>query len=263
MFTLTCCGGWFRNQSAEEQIRSSDKNGFKAVEILGWKSMDFAKVKAAIDETGCELSAILYQSRDDAKQALIDNRHGIVHEDTFDAFLGAIEETLEAAKALNCKNIVVTTGNDREGVAREVQHGNVVKALKAAAKIVEGTGVTLVLEPLNIIVDHKGYYLTTTEEGVQIIDEVGSPNVKLLYDIYHQQITEGNIIYNIRKHIDKFGHIHLADVPGRKQPGTGELNYANIFKAIADTGYNGFVVFECGLTEEADSVSHKMWKLMP
>ena len=262
MFILTCAGGWLKEPS-EEKFSAAAKLGFEAVEVLGWTSVDFAKAKSDIDKSGCALSAILTQSRDTHRQSLIANSHGIVHEDAFDAFVAAIGETLEAAKAMACKNIVVTTGNKRSDVPRQIQHDNIVKALKAAAEIVAGSGVTLVLEPLNILVDHMGYYLTTTAEGVEIIKKVASPQVKLLYDVYHQQITEGNLINNIRDNIEHIGHIHVGDVPGRKQPGTGEINYKNVFKAIAETGYDKYVVFECGLTEDVEIVCEKMWKLMP
>ena len=83
---------------------------------------------------------------------------------------------------------------------------------------------------------------------VEILKGVDSPNIKMLFDIYHQQITEGNVIRNIKNNIDRIGHFHVADNPGRKEPGSGELNYTNIFKAIAETNYKGFVALECGST---------------
>ena len=262
MFILTCAGGWLK-EPYNEKFSAAAKLGFKAVELLGWKDADFASAKSAMNAAGCELSAILVQSRDAKKQSLIANEHGIVHEDALDAFVDAIGETLDAAKALCCKNIVVTTGNERSDVPRQAQHNHIVKALKAAAKVIEGSNVTLVLEPLNILVNHKGYYLTTTAEGIEIIKSVDALQVKLLYDVYHQQITEGNLINNIRSNIEHIGHIHVGDVPGRNQPGTGEINYKNVFKAIADTGYDKFVVFECGITEDVETVCKKMWALMP
>jgi hydroxypyruvate isomerase len=104
--------------------------------------------------------------------------------------------------------------------------------------------VTLVLEPLNIKVDHPGYYLQTAKEGFEMIDEVGSPALKMLFDIYHHQIMEGNVIADITKNIAKIAHFHVADVPGRHEPGSGEINYANVFRAIASSGYQGFVGLE-------------------
>ena len=104
--------------------------------------------------------------------------------------------------------------------------------------------MTLVLEPLNVLVDHKGYFLETSAEGFEMVDEVGSEAVKLLYDIYHQQITEGNLIANLTANVAKLGHVHVADVPGRHEPGTGEINYRNVFKAVADAGYQRYVGLE-------------------
>ena len=104
--------------------------------------------------------------------------------------------------------------------------------------------MTLVIEPLNVLVNHKGHYLSTSTEGFQILGEVGSPNIQLLFDIYHQQITEGNLIQNITRNIEKIGHFHVADVPGRHEPGTGEINYSNVFGAIVKAGYTGFVGLE-------------------
>ena len=134
---------------------------------------------------------------------------------------------------------------------RAAQHRAIVEKLKAGAPLLEDAGVTAVVEPLNILVDHAGYYLSTSAEGLELVDEVGSPNVRLLFDIYHQQITEGNVTQNLVRDIDRIGHIHVADVPGRHEPGSGELNYAYIFKAIQGAGYRGFVGLE--YVPQADS----------
>ena len=261
MFTLTAAGGWFPG-SGGDKVRAAAAHGFGAVELLCWKDLDLAETRRAIDETGTVISAILIQSRDPEKQKWIDNTRGIVHEQARAAYLDAMAETVEAARVLGVKNIVVTTGNERAGVPRAVQHANVVQALRASVPMLEAAGMTAVLEPLNILVDHRGYFLTATAEAAAIIDEVQSPAVRVLYDVYHQQITEGNLISTIRQYIDRIGHIHVGDVPGRKEPGTGEINYRNVFRAIRDTGYTGVVVFECGLSEDADTVCRKMWALL-
>lgn len=110
----------------------------------------------------------------------------------------------------------------------------------------------LELEPLNGLVDHQGHFLQRSDESVDVIDQVGSPNVKLVFDVYHQQITEGNVIRNAVGYKDRINHYHIADNPGRKQPGTGELNYANILRSIKDSGFAGFVGLECGFTIDTD-----------
>jgi hydroxypyruvate isomerase len=175
----------------------------------------------------------------------------------------AMGETVAAAQAIQCSTIVVTTGNERADVSRAAQQANVVAALQAALPVIKGTGIQLVLEPLNVLVNHQGSYLTTSAEGARIVREVGSPQVRMLYDVYHQQITEGNLINTIRNYGKEIGHFHIGDVPGRKEPGTGEINYRNVFQAIADTGYQGYVVFECGMTEPVEVVTGKMFALLP
>ena len=110
--------------------------------------------------------------------------------------------------------------------------------------ILEKYGIMLVIEPLNTLVDHKGYYLVTSDEGFDIIREVDSDNVKLLFDIYHQQVSEGNVISNMVNNLDLIGHLHSAGCPGRHELWQGELNYGQIFEAIDNAGYNGFCALE-------------------
>ncbi len=261
MFTLSANGGWFDGDYYNRYYEAK-KFGFKAVEMLNWKGVDLDRARAAIDETGVKQSCLLFSSTDPEIDKILYMARGIVWTDTHDSFLKAMEETLAAAQKLDCPNICVTTGNERNDVSRYVQHTNIVTALRRAADLIKGSGVKIVLEPLNILVNHMGYYLVNTNEAVDIIDEVGSPDVTVLYDVYHQQISEGNVIETIQKNISKIGHIHVGDVPGRNQPGTGELNYRNIFKAIDATGYEGFVTFECGRTVSAEQVSADMLELL-
>ena len=263
MFTLSAAGGWFGKETPfEKRIEMAAQRGFKAVEILQWVNAYLDLAAKTIRRTGCQVSALLCKPKNDELWPFLANTHGLVHEDALPALKIAMRDTLEAAQKLGCPNIIVTSGNERFDVPRFVQHQNLVRALIAAAEIVDGTGVTVVLEPLNVLVNHAGYYLTSTQEGVEVIGEVGVACVRLLYDVYHQQITEGNVIANLTKHIASIGHIHVADVPGRKEPGTGELNYRNILRAIEQTGYDRYVAFECGLTEDVDVVCQKMLHLM-
>jgi hydroxypyruvate isomerase len=159
-------------------------------------------------------------------------------------FLAALREAVTVAGRLGARTLIVTTGQALADVPRERQRESVVAALRAAAPIAADAGITLVLEPLNILVDHKGYFLPTSAEGFAILDEVGSPAVRMLYDIYHQQITEGNLIATITANIGKIGHLHVADVPGRHEPGTGEINYRNVFRAVEAAGYAAYVGLE-------------------
>jgi len=120
---------------------------------------------------------------------------------------------------------------------------NAIENLKNVAPLVEESGMTIVIEPVNLI-DHKGCYLSKSSEAAYLIRAVGSSSVKMLFDFYHQQITEGNLISNATKYFDLVGLFHAGDVPGRHEPGTGEINYRNIFRCLDGLGYKGHVSLE-------------------
>ncbi|MGQ9629237.1 MAG: hydroxypyruvate isomerase family protein [bacterium] len=222
----------FRNMPFLDRIQKVADVGLKAFEFWGWGDKDIPAIARKREEVG--LSVAAFSS----------GRAPLTQPEKHREYIEELRGAIRAARELNCKTLIVTTGNELAGVPREEQHRNIVEALREAAPIVEDAGVTLVLEPLNVLVDHKGYYLSTSGEGFEILDEVGSPNVKLLYDIYHQQITEGNLISTIEGNIGKIGHFHLADVPGRHEPGTGEISYKNVLGRISALGYGGYVGLE-------------------
>jgi hydroxypyruvate isomerase len=141
---------------------------------------------------------------------------------------------------LSCSNLVVHSGPLLPDVPRAEQRANMVKALKKVVPIAKDAGVTLVLEPLNQI-EYNGIYLSSSSEGFQVIREVDSPYVRLLFNIYHQQMTEGNLTARILKNLDLIGYIRAADVPGRHEPGTGEINYAYIFRLLRARNFKGYV----------------------
>ena len=117
--------------------------------------------------------------------------------------------------------------------------------------MLETAGRTLVIEPLNELVDHAGYYLIRSDEAFEIVEEVGSSNVKVVFDIYHQQISEGHLIRNIIQNIDKIGHFHAAGNPGRNELTRGEIHYPQVFEAIQSTNYEGYVGLEYWPVEPA------------
>jgi hydroxypyruvate isomerase len=171
---------------------------------------------------------------------------GLVNPREREEFLKQTQLAIDAARAIGTKQLVTLTGNEMGGMPRPEQMANAVAALRAAAPMLEKNGITAIVEVLNTYVDHAGYFLYYVRDGAELIDRVGSPNVKLLFDIYHVQIMEGNLIQNIRSNIDRIGHFHVGDVPGRHQPGTGEINYRNVFQAIYDQGdrFHGSVALE-------------------
>jgi len=216
-----------------DRIARVSEIGLPAFEFWSWSSKDINEIKRKKKKYGLETAAFG-----------VDPRVSLVDQGTAGSLVKAVEGSINIAHELDCKVLIVTTGNELKGVPRGEQHKRIVNCLKEAAPTAEREKVTLVLEPLNVLVNHMGYYLSSSYEGFDIIKEVGSPNVKLLYDIYHQQITEGNLISTITKNISMIGHFHAADVPGRHEPGTGEINYANVLRAIGDAGYEGYVGLE-------------------
>jgi len=155
----------------------------------------------------------------------------------FGKYIERLHEAIEFSKSINCKMAITCSGNIVDGLSREQMRANLEKAYFEAAKIAEKNNFTLVVEPLNIHVDHVGYYLSSSSEAAEIVRKIASPNFKLLYDIYHMQIMEGNIIANIEKNIDIIGHFHAAGVPGRHELNTGEINYINVIEKIESMGY--------------------------
>lgn len=237
-----CIDMIFRDSPLKERVAKVAASGIEAVEFWRWTDKDLDALERATQEHNVRVAGFC-----------VDPMGAIVDRSTHGQFLEGVKNSVAAANRLGAETLIVTTGQALKGVPRPEQHAAIVEALQAAAPIAEDGGITLSLEPLNTAVDHAGYYLVTSVEGYEIIDAVDSPRVKLLYDCYHQQISEGNLIDNLRRNAAKIGHIHLADVPGRHEPGTGELNYANIFKAIGESGYAGYVGMEFKPTGQAES----------
>lgn len=154
-------------------------------------------------------------------------------------YLDRLNEVIAFAKAIDCNMAITCTGKLVDGLSRPQMRANLEKAYGEAAKIAEKSNFMLVVEPLNTYVDHPGYFLDSSSEAAEIVRGIASPNFKLLYDVYHMQIMEGNIISNIEKNLDIIGHFHSAGVPGRNEILAGELNYRDIIKSIAASNYSG------------------------
>lgn len=204
--------------------------GYDAAETYNWKDLDFDAVRRTCQETGVELLSMCtseFRMTDPAFRQ---------------AWLDGLEESCRAANAMGVKRLITQVGPDT-GAPREQQHAAIVDTLNLARPILEKSGVTIMLEPLNTLVNHPGYYLWSAVEGFEIIHEVDHPLVKLVYDIYHQQVMEGNIIPNVTKNLDCIAHLHSAGHPGRNELQYGENDYKVIFAAIDKAGYTG----ACGL----------------
>lgn len=205
--------------------------GFEAVEFWSWWDADLDgidRVRRELEMTVTAFCTKFVSLTDRAKRQL---------------YLDGLKESIQAAGKCGAKMLITQVGNDT-GKSWERQMANVRDGLKAAVPLLETAGITLLVEPLNIKVDHKGYFLSLSVDGFDLIRDVGSKSVKLLYDIYHQQITEGNLIPTIVKNIGDIGHFHAAGHPGRHELTTGEINYPNVFRAIGEAGYQGYMGLE-------------------
>lgn len=205
--------------------------GYDAAEIWGWEKLDLERAKKALDENGVELLSMCTTVH---KPNLPELR---------DEFVSGVRKSCEAAKKLGAKMLITQVGQD-SGEIREKQHESIVLGLRAAVPVLEEYGVTLMIEPLNILVDHKGYYMPSSAEAFDIVREVGSPYVKVVFDIYHQQITEGNIIPNIVNNLDLIAHLHAAGHPGRHELWLGENDYRFIMRELERAGYKGALGLE-------------------
>lgn len=162
-----------------------------------------------------------------------------------EGFLTELRLAIAAARQLGCTRLEVLTGNRVPGATLDEHLESCTATLRAAVPLLEDNGMLAVVEMLNAI-ECPDYFLTYLKDGVELVRRVDSPHVKLLFDIYHVQIMEGNLIERIRSHAGYIGQFHFADVPGRREPGTGEINFRNVFRAIYDLGgrYDGHVTAE-------------------
>ncbi len=226
-----CIDAVLSKLAPEAAIRALKNSRADAFEFWSWDNKDISAIKKAMEETNLPLAA------------MCTSYFNLTDPSGRKSYLEGLKRSIETAHTLNCKTLISQVGNDT-GKVREYQHKSIVEGLSECKGMLESEGIILVIEPLNLTIDHKGYYLSKSSEAFDIVSEVGSPNVKVLYDIYHQQVTEGNIINTIRENIDLIGHFHAAGLPGRQELNRGELYYPAVFDAIDHAGYQGYVGLE-------------------
>jgi hydroxypyruvate isomerase len=214
-----------------DRIQIVSELGFGAVEFWGLENRDISKISNLSSKYNIPVAICCAKNVRDIRM----NFASSVVVNNFIESVGIIRE-------MGCSSMIVLAGEIEGRV--DSQKNILIENLKRISEIAVKENVTVNIEPLNSIIDHKGYYLDSSTVGFEIIKSVGCNNVKLLYDIYHMQIMEGNIIDNITRNIDLTGHIHAAGVPGRNEPFRGENNYKFIFDAIEKAGYKGFFGLE-------------------
>jgi len=226
----------FEKLPFEERLEKVAEAGYHAVELVGseyknWSEEDFRRANRKRRELGITF---------DVTAGLA---HGVGDPKAREAFLSDLRQALPAMDKIECRAIIVMSGDVVPGLPRAAQHQSCIEGLKRAAEIAEEKGITILLENIDLE-ENSRYYLWSVAEGFEIISRVGHPRVKFLDDFFHEQISEGNLIEKLEKNIDKLGLVHVADVPGRHEPGTGEINYTNIYKKLAALKYDRYVAME-------------------
>lgn len=239
--------GMFRAHAGEDlvaQLEFMRGEGFMALEDNEMRSRPIAdqeRIARAMQRLGMEMGVFV-------AHRIAWNEPNLASGDAAkrDAFVQEVRESVEVAKRVNARWMTVVPGHVDRRLDMGFQTAHVIEALKRAAAVLEPHGLIMVLEPLNVLRDHPGQFLTRVPQAYAICKAVGSPACRILFDVYHQQITEGNIIPNIDAAWDEIAYVQVGDNPGRREPGTGEVNYRNVFRHLHARGYRGIVGMEHG-----------------
>lgn len=233
---LSACIEWLFADATDDfaqRIRLAEQSGLEAVEFWLWSNKDLDAIEAALKETGLSLSGFVAEPMipltDPASKS---------------AFLAGLRTSIETARRLGAKVLIAQAGNDLEGRTREEQRESIVDILRGAADLLQGTGVRLGVEPLNTLIDHKGYFLSSTTESLDIIDEVGRPEIGIVYDLYHSAVMGERIEDVLAGRVSRVVHAHVADHPGRNDPGHGEIDLKKRLAWLFANGYAGPVGLE-------------------
>jgi len=230
----------FRDMPFEQRLEKVAEAGYSNVELVGeyakWTPDDFAKANAARKRLGI---------RFDATAGL---GHGVADPASRDALVAGLTDALKPMETLSIPAMIVLSGNVIPSLSREAQHDSCIESLKRCAaaiegKQIDGQPVKLLLECIDPEENPK-YFLTSAAEAIEVVRAVNHPQVRFLYDMFHEQIGHGNLIEKLEKNLDMIELFHIADVPGRHQPGTGEINYANIFRKLGELKYQHMAAME-------------------
>jgi len=231
-----------RDLPFDQQLEKVADAGYRAVELAGehytWSADDFRRFDDKRRGLGitfdCAASSLVGPGR---------ARHNASDPSQREDFLADIRADLKLMERFECSGMIVMAGDVVPGLSRQAQYECCVDTLKRAGKLAEHQGVTVLVENVDLE-ETPDYIVPTAADAFRLVADVGHPQVKLCYDLFHAQISGGNLIANLERHIDLVGKIHIGDVPGHHEPGTGEINFANIYKKLAELGYDGYVAME-------------------
>ena len=254
-----CIEMLFSEVPFEDRFGLTKESGFVYLEFWSWQDKDIQKIKELCRANDLKIASF----SGDQDFSMIDPNQKA-------DYVAFVQESIEIAKILNCENLVIHSNalgengvviNHYPDIAGPNKIAAMLDVLKTLASAAEKSNVTLVLEALNTMVDHSGNFLASTRQAAELIESVNSSHIKILYDIYHMQIMEGNLIDTLNRYIDTIGYIHIADVPGRHEPGTGEINFANVIKTLEKLKYAGIIGFELVPLQDSTTAVRRIMSL--
>lgn len=236
-----CLDMLFTDLPFVQRIKSASDCGYRAIEFWDWRDKPIEAVAEASRACGMSVAAMSGN-----------RRHALIDPAARAGLLAEMREVLEVAGRLSCHNIMmlsdVLASDGSAAVTSTMRTDQKIESmllgLRALAETAEAAGATLLLEPLNTRLDHQGCFLDSSNLAVEIVREVESPHVKILYDVYHMYMMGEDVPRQIEKNLDWIGYVHVADSPGRHQPGTGEINWTALAQLLHRLGYTGFVGME-------------------
>lgn len=224
------------------RFQAAADDGFDYIEFWSWTDKNLDEVRDAAEAAHVGIAGF----NGDAGYSLIDPAQKA-------DYLSFLKQSIAAAQKIGARSLTIHSNalgeggvvlNHYDSVSDTIKICSMFDCLKECAALAEKNGILLNLEALNVITDHVGNFLKTTQMAAEMTRLIGSPNLKVLYDVYHMELNEGHIGDTIRSYCDQFGHIHVADAPGRHEPGTGVINYHYVYQALMENGYQGIVGYE-------------------
>jgi hydroxypyruvate isomerase len=233
---------WTLKGTFEEKLAAAAEAGLQAVELVSeqraWSNAEVAKYKRLVESYRLRVDTVVGQTDWTKRPVTMVNpahRGGFLHD---------VKNAIEWAKKLDVPQVILLSGNEQPGLAREEQYASLVEGAKRATELAAAADVTLILENLNSKVDHKGYFLTGAREALRVSKEVDDPHFRLLFDIYHEYVQNGDPLAAMSDAEPYTAVYHVADAPGRHDPGTGSMKWHDIYKVIGKSGYSGYLTFE-------------------
>ena len=236
-----CLEMLFTDRPFIERLAIASRLGYRAVEFWDWRDKDVTAVADTAARHGLTVGAMSGN-----------RRHGLIDPESLAGLIDEMEQVFAAARQLNCRHIMMLSDvlNDDGSAApskplsAEEKGESIAENLRMLAGHPQAAGFTLLLEPLNTALDHRGCFLNHSAPGVEIVRRVDSPRVKLLYDIYHMSMMNEDVLTEIDRNLDWIGYFHVADLPGRHQPGTGKVDYQAVNALLRRAKYEGFIGME-------------------